>query len=403
MSNEQTEHQVTTTKPMALTIVNPQAVQRMDVVAREFGVAMTNSDSPFTNTFLTAQAIGALEEAITPDMMKCIMHLQDSQLGFKTDRANSNGYPEPVVKRCIIDATLRGVTPVGNQFNIISGTAYITKEGFGFLLKKIPGMTDFKLSFSVPDMKQSGAIVHFSASWQMNGIKDTMEGDIPIRINSGMGADAVLGKAERKAKCRIYNRITGSELTDGDAGDAAQLARNITSEVLYPTADDARNEQLEAALAAARTAGVPEPIVMGLEATEDVNSVQVYELIRKHKAAKEAEARREQEQADTITMTDEPAKKPEPAPVAAKKRESTKSTLQEVAAKMGQSQLAEQVKAYAADMSAVMLAAYGKMIGVQIEKTTDFAAMDTDMLRTLHVAIMVEVNAAKKNGNISFA
>ena len=57
------------------------------------------------------------------------------------------------------------------------------------------------------------------ASWKLNGTPDVMEAEIPVRINAGMGSDAILGKAERKMRARIYNRITGTEFPEGEVGD----------------------------------------------------------------------------------------------------------------------------------------------------------------------------------------
>jgi cell division septation protein DedD len=392
MSEDRAKYEVETTKPMTLTIVNPEKVQQMDVVYREFAMAMANDDNPFTNTFLTAQAIQTLEEAITPAMMKCIMRLQNSQLGFKTD--NKSGYPEVVVKRCVIAAALRGVTPVGNQFNIISGNAYITKEGFGFLVKKIHGLTDFKISFSIPEMEKSGAVVHFKSVWQMNGLKDSMEGDIPIRINSGMGADAVLGKAERKAKCRIYNRITGSELTDGDAGDDVDMARNVTAEVesLYQPAPDARAEQLRMALQAAKDAGVPDEFI-----DAEMTSTEVYEMVKAFKESEKdvaepaAEAATEPVEAETV----EDAPKPTPEKTAAKvaKKEAVTTTLERVASKMDQAKLAEQILAMFEEGSAVSRVAYLKASG--LTEKTDLNTADMGKLRRLFVMMMAEKQHAE--------
>src|SRR6185312_14543869 len=76
-----------------------------------------------------ARGIAKLQTLITPDYMKEIMPLQNTSLGFKTDKADG-GYPVEVVKRCLIEAVLWGVQPWGNQFNIIASNMYITGEGF---------------------------------------------------------------------------------------------------------------------------------------------------------------------------------------------------------------------------------------------------------------------------------
>ena len=40
-----------------------------------------------------------------------------------------------------------------------------------------------------------------------------------IRVNKGMGADAIVGKLTRKARAWLYTTITGQDAGDGDAED----------------------------------------------------------------------------------------------------------------------------------------------------------------------------------------
>lgn len=49
--------------------------------------------------------------------------------------------------------------------------------------------------------------------------------DIPVRVNAGMGADAILGKATRKASAWLYNELTHAGIADGDAEGDAPCAR----------------------------------------------------------------------------------------------------------------------------------------------------------------------------------
>ena len=155
---------------------------------------------------------------ITPELLDQILPLQNSSLGFRTDRPT--GYQPDVVKDCFIEATLRGLSPIGNEFNIISGRCYVTKEGFSRLLRELPEFCDLKLFFGVPKTSTGGAIVEARATWKYRGHQDEITREIPVRVNNGMGADAILGKTERKLKAAIYQQITGSVVSDGDAEDA---------------------------------------------------------------------------------------------------------------------------------------------------------------------------------------
>jgi len=133
------------------------------------------------------------------------------------------------VKECLIEATIRGVRPVNNEFNIIAGRCYLTKNGVAHLLREFPGLTDLRPRFGVPKMVgEKGALVAASAAWKLNGKPDSIEErEYPIRVNAGMGADAVLGKATRKLYAAIYAQLTGSEQMEGEVDDIETM-RNVT-------------------------------------------------------------------------------------------------------------------------------------------------------------------------------
>jgi hypothetical protein len=52
-----------------------------------------------------------------------------------------------VVRNCIIDGAANGLLPTGNQFNIIAGNMYPTKEGYTALLSKLKA-SPMKLVYS---------------------------------------------------------------------------------------------------------------------------------------------------------------------------------------------------------------------------------------------------------------
>lgn len=189
----------------------------LESIVQQCSLAALADYGQFQKTFAMAAGIRRLKDLITDDMMKDIMPLQGSSLGFRTDKDKDGGYSMPVVKECLIEAVLRGLQPVGNQFNIVSGRCYTTKEGFTHLMKTLPGLTDLKLTFGVPKMQQGGATVDAAATWKYNGAADSLTRELAIRVNAGMGADAVLGKAERKIRAAVYAQITGTVLSDGDA------------------------------------------------------------------------------------------------------------------------------------------------------------------------------------------
>lgn len=204
----------------------------VEELAEKYALGALKSKGKLERAVMLARGMVELREAMTA-IMPQLLPLMNAKLGFLTDRDPRRSkqavepYPVEVVRDCLIEGLLRGVYPVNNEINIISGGCYITKEGLERLVREIPGLTDLKVSTDPPRVREGGAVVRVAARWKMGGKPDQLidtEGkpgvDIAVRLNAGMGADAATGKAERKAYARIYRQITDTELTDGDVTDA---------------------------------------------------------------------------------------------------------------------------------------------------------------------------------------
>lgn len=188
---------------------------------------LSDKSQNFTNAFAMANAISVIRNTLTPEVMQPIMSLAGSKLGFRTDRDKpSKGqmpqpYPLETVKDCLIDAVLLGLNPTGNQFNIIASNMYVTKEGFTYLLKKIKGLR-YSIIYPTTTFAQNKetALVTCEVTYQIGEdkpIKQLLE--FTVKAGSYATTDSCNGKAERKAKCWLYNHIEGTDITDGDAED----------------------------------------------------------------------------------------------------------------------------------------------------------------------------------------
>lgn len=164
-----------------------------------------------------------------PEIMARIQALQDTPLGFRTDKdpkvvnrrtgQPNRPYEYPVVRDACIEAMLRGLQLVGNHFNIISDRCYVTKEGFECLIRLLPDVVDFCPTIGVPQTKNGGAIVDCSANWLQGGKPMTVAAQIPVKGNDVSTADQYIGKATRKLLKRCYEVMTGNSLPEGDAAD----------------------------------------------------------------------------------------------------------------------------------------------------------------------------------------
>ena len=202
-------------------LLTPQEKSLAETLTRfqSFGLSTTTEENSFYRAFALAKGVEQMRATLTPEAMQPIMSLQSTNLGFRTDLDNKGGYKMEVVRECFIEATLHGLTPVGNMWNIIAAKFYPTKEGFTYLLNNMPGLA-YQIDLSVPVMRNGGAIVTADIRWSYNDSQTQRQTrEIPVRVNAGMGADAILGKADRKAKKWLFEHITKKPMPDGSVDD----------------------------------------------------------------------------------------------------------------------------------------------------------------------------------------
>lgn len=207
----------------------PQVPATIVEAQEKFELAMRNASAidivnNFGAAFNAAQVIGLLREALTDEVMNAVfMPLMNTKVGFRTDRdgkPDKNGrtkplYDVPTVRDAIIDAAIIGLLPTGNQFNIISGTMYPTKEGYTVLLKKIGAKYIIDVQ---QDRSQNPAFAEFPCkiTYAFNGEKNSLTVVATVRRDQYSSNDQLRGKAERRAKKALYEYLTGTDYGDAD-------------------------------------------------------------------------------------------------------------------------------------------------------------------------------------------
>jgi hypothetical protein len=205
----------------------------------------------FEKAHVVSTAINELKSLLTDEYMKPIMALQGNKLGFRTDKDKNGGYPIDVVRNCLIEAVLMGLQPTGNQFNIIAGNTYPTKEGCGYLLNNFEGLT-YEIICGLPRINndKTSASVDAAISWRLNGQDNEKTVPIPIKMDSYTSVDAVIGKATRKARAWLLSRISGVELVDGEVED---VQHKVISTKHKKSAEEHQAERLIILLQSAAT------------------------------------------------------------------------------------------------------------------------------------------------------
>lgn len=221
-------------QPGALAPIPPKTVAALSEVSVRATAAFGQSNTGDQNVLTAldvAESVDQLRALLdTPEVQARIVALQDTAIGFRTDsdpkvwnkkkNAYNQAYEWPVVRDCALEAALRGLQWVGNQFNIISGRMYCTKEGFEYLIKRCKTVTEFRPVINVPRLANGGALVECSASWKLNGQPVTYSCSIPVKMDEYAGSDQIIGKASRKLLKRCYEQMSGVSVPEADAEEA---------------------------------------------------------------------------------------------------------------------------------------------------------------------------------------
>ena len=182
----------------------------------------------------TSTALQRMRDIVTvPFVTRYVYPLMNSPLGFLTDKVGKGGQsdfykPEELIEPTI-ECLMRGFNLAGNEWNVIAGKFYGAQNGYVRLFKESPGVTEPKGIPGEPVQNGGQATVRYAVMCKLNG-KDwflTNEKGEPgrkftIRVNSGMGLDAIIGKAKKKAFQAAYEEVSGklsSESEDVDTGE----------------------------------------------------------------------------------------------------------------------------------------------------------------------------------------
>lgn len=207
-----------------------------NTIDSQVAIVLADKSVGIEKAFVIAKAMQVIDSCLTPEIMEPIMRLQGSKLGFKTDKdlvkiegtnryEKGPGYPLEVVKNCFIEMCLIGLQPVFNQWNIIGSNSYVTKEGADTLLKNMSELQDYLILHEEvnqsPDKKT--ASVRSKIQWVIDGEEHTQTINFPVKSDAYTTFDSLIGKADRKSKIWLFNKIKGLSISDGDAEDAKVL------------------------------------------------------------------------------------------------------------------------------------------------------------------------------------
>lgn len=173
-----------------------------------------------------ANAMYLLDQVLTDDVVRTyFLPLMNTRAGFLTDRNPDKTkageqpkapYSIKEVRACLKDAILKGLLPVGNQFNILFGSVYITREGYTALLSKM-GVKHRIIPSQMPD-KQGFAVYNVRIeAITAQGERISYTNEVMLRRGKN-DSDALLqGKAYARSVKSLWTYVSGL-----DSGDVVE-------------------------------------------------------------------------------------------------------------------------------------------------------------------------------------
>ena len=174
--------------------------------------------------------IAALHEAIeaNPKAKEIIGRAAGHKWGFSTDQNKPNGggstYSSDIVIPCFCEALLQKLKPVGNEFNIIKGSTYVTKEGWTGKLMRLPGVTEVDIAPGV--IRPEDCV------------------ELRFKTNAGKEKTEFSVYASARASCRVWGHLVEVTAGVGTNGIDERLQVAADGETMSDVIDQLRGKAI---------------------------------------------------------------------------------------------------------------------------------------------------------------
>ena len=167
----------------------------------------------FQKSLYIASYLEQIHSLIPAETIKLCRNLMNKGIGFKTDRKD---YDDNTLRDCIVQAMIHKFRVHGNEFNILGGNFYATKEGLERVVNTYPTLK------SEPEIEIRGATqskesknwkfvfsykLEFKDGTEENGQKTLIISGTTGKNNYETPYASVEGKATRKLLNYLYNKL----------------------------------------------------------------------------------------------------------------------------------------------------------------------------------------------------
>lgn len=163
-------------------------------------------------TFAKITVVEKIEKVLDTDFMAKVMNLKGKEYGFKTDERSGENYPESKVKPAIVQAMMFGAEITGNEFNILGGNCYLTKNFCKNWLRK--NKIWYKIPCQLSQKAENGTFfIRVFAEWlDFENCKHKETLDIPVAKHASTSEATMKGCAERDAMAYIIEELRKESL-----------------------------------------------------------------------------------------------------------------------------------------------------------------------------------------------
>lgn len=220
-----------TTAPSLLDSVLANTVDQLEKTIKTVTDELDAVTSHFRRQILLATAADQIRSKLTDELLDLFCKLQDSPLGFKTDRgpgSKNKPYDRDVVRECLVQAFTMGAYASGNEFNILFGQCFLTLAYWKRRVEEIPGIAGPdglprpRMVVAPPVIDKGKATCLVCCDWTLNGKPGRLIGTngqpgvtFPVVMNTqGPVDNAATGKASRQGYKAVYELIKGGYSSD---------------------------------------------------------------------------------------------------------------------------------------------------------------------------------------------
>jgi hypothetical protein len=251
------EKAVQVRQPIGQIAIPEATLKAMQEVIDSCVPATTKAVQTLQDSLIIANGLNSLRDFFqNEDVKKLVLTMQDSTLGFLTDRepmalARQNAKKSPQYQKdpytyeeiveALIPPMLEGYRFTGNEINIINGKGMPVKNGKHRKVNDL--VKNFTHTVGGPKKDANVAMMRCQAKWIKDGVEQSIGyGDdicvIHVEFGEYDGIDKLVGLAESKLFSRVLTRISGKLVIEGDIAPPGE--KNIDGGVIKPT-DGSKN------------------------------------------------------------------------------------------------------------------------------------------------------------------